>query len=168
MPKAAVLLDKEYQDAEAIYPYYRLQEAGLEVDLIGPQANTDYQGKYGYTLTSDKSVSEVGVDDYEAIVVPGGNAPDKMRIKDSMVRIIKEAEQKGKVIAAICHAMQLLIEADIVEGKEATCYKAVKVDLQNAGGNYHDKEVVVDENLVTSRTPDDLPAFMRETIKLLD
>jgi len=168
MPKAAVLIDNEYQDAEAIYPYYRLQEASLDVDLVGPQANTNYQGKYGYTLTSDKSASDINVADYEAVVVPGGNAPDKMRIKESMIKIIQEAEQKGKVIAAICHAMQLLIEADIVDGKDATCYKAVKVDLQNAGGNYHNKEVVVDENLVTSRTPDDLPAFMRETLKLLE
>ena len=168
MPKAAVLIDNEYQDAEAIYPYYRLQESGLNVDLVGPQANTNYQGKYGYTLTSDKSASDINVVDYEAVVVPGGNAPDKMRIKESMVKIIQEAEQKGKVIAAICHAMQLLIEADVVNGKDATCYKAVKVDLQNAGGNYHNKEVVVDENLVTSRTPDDLPAFMRETLKLLE
>ncbi|MFB6182205.1 MAG: type 1 glutamine amidotransferase domain-containing protein, partial [Candidatus Magasanikbacteria bacterium] len=150
-----------YQDAEVIYPYYRLQEAGHKVDLIGPEADTDYQGKYGYTFSSDISAEQADGSDYEAVVVPGGWAPDAMRVKPEMVDLIQQAENsENTTIAAICHGPQLLVEADVVEGKRATAYRAVKVDLINAGAEFEDSEVVVDQNLITSRTPDDLPAFL--------
>lgn len=165
MQKVALLLDSGFQDAEAIYPYYRMQEAGFEVDLIGPEDNKDYTGEYGYTLTSGKSAKEVDINEYEAVIVPGGHAPDSMRVKPEMVDIIKQANEGDTTIAAICHGPQLLIEADVVEGKSATSYRAVKTDLINASANFIDKEVVVDQNLVTSRTPDDLPTF---TEALLD
>jgi protease I len=165
MQKVALLLDSGFQDAEAVYPHYRMQEAGFEVGLIGPEANTDYTGEYGYTLTSNKSAEEIYINDYEAVIVPGGHAPDSMRVKPEMVNLIKQANEGDTTIAAICHGPQLLIEADVVEEKSATSYRAVKTDLINAGANFEDKEVVVDQNLVTSRTPDDLPAF---TNALLD
>lgn len=167
MDNIALLIDSGYQDAEVIYPYYRLQEAGYDVDLIGLEADTDYQGKYGYTLTSDKSASEVGVKEYEAVVVPGGHAPDSMRVKPEMVKLIEQAENSNAIIAAICHGPQLLIEADVVNEKRATSYRAVKVDLINAGAKFEDSEVVVDQDLITSRTPDDLPAFIGTLIKKL-
>ena len=119
-------------------------------------------------MKSDLSPAEVKMDDYVAIIIPGGRAPDRMRTNAGLVNSAKGASQKGKVIAAICHGPQLLIEAGVVKGKKATCYVSVSTDLKNAGGIYLDKSVVVDGNLVTSRFPADLPDFRRETLKLLE
>lgn len=119
-------------------------------------------------MESNLSQNDVNIDDYVAIVIPGGRAPDRMRTSKGMVDLAKEASQKGKVIAAICHGPQLLIEAGVLKGKKATCYVSVSTDLKNAGGIYLNKSVVVDGNLVTSRFPADLPDFCRETLKLLE
>ena len=119
-------------------------------------------------MKSDFSPQEVNIDDYAAIVIPGGRAPDRMRTNKGLVNLAKEASQKGKVTAAICHGPQLLIEAGAVRGKKATCYVSVSTDLKNAGGIYLNKSVVVDGNLVTSRFPADLPNFCRETMRLLE
>ena len=118
-------------------------------------------------MKSNLSPAEVNVDDYEAVIIPGGKAPDRMRINEGLVRIVKEAYEKGKIIAAICHGPQMLIEADILRGKKATCWKSVATDLKNAGATFIDAPVVVDGNIVTSRFPADLPKFCQETIKLL-
>ncbi len=168
MKKAIVLIENGFQDAELLYPYYRLQEAGYQVELVGREAGVVYTGSYGYKLTSDRAAHEVNIDDYEALVVPGGRAPDRMRIHESMVQLVHQACDQGKVVAAICHGPQVLIEADVVRGRRATCYVSVRTDLKNAGAHYEDREVVVDGNLVTSRHPGDLPAFMRETLRLLE
>ncbi|MFQ6058111.1 MAG: type 1 glutamine amidotransferase domain-containing protein [Anaerolineae bacterium] len=168
MAKVLMLIDSEFQDAEALIPYYRMKEAGYRVDLVGPEAGVTYKGKYGYPLTSDLAAAEVNIDDYEAVIIPGGRAPDHMRTVEPMVQLVRDAFARGKVVAAICHAAQVLIEADVVRGKRATCYVSVKTDLKNAGGLYQDREVVVDGNLVTSRVPADLPAFCRETLRLLE
>ena len=165
--KGIVLLENGFQEAELLYPYYRLQEAGYEVDLIAETAGEVYTGEHGYTLKGDRAAVVVNLDEYDVVVIPGGRAPDRMRIEESFVNLVKKAAEEGKVIAAICHGAQLLIEADVVEGKNATCWKSVATDLKNAGASYKDSEVVVDGNLVTSRHPGDLPAFMRETLKLL-
>ena len=167
MKKALVLIDDLFQDAEALYPYYRLQEAGFDVDLVGAEAAKEYKGKYGNPLKSDIAASDVNIKDYDAIIIPGGYAPDRMRRKPEMVNIVKAATEKGKVVAVICHGPWMLIEANVVRDKKVTCYFAIKTDVINAGGKYEDKEVVVDGKLVTSRKPSDLPAFMRETLKLL-
>ena len=151
-----------------MYPYYRLQEAGYQVDVVGPRAGVTYKGEYGLTTRSDFSPEDVNIDDYVAIIIPGGRAPDRMRTNKGLVDLAKKASQKGKVIAAICHGAQLLIEAGVVKGKQATCYVSVSTDLKNAGATYVDKSVVVDGNLVTSRFPADLPDFCRETLKLLE
>jgi len=150
-----------------MYPYYRLQEAGYKVDIVGPKAKETYKGEYGLAVTADLSPENVKIDEYEAVIIPGGRAPDRMRLNKGLVQLVKEAFNKGKVIAAICHGPQLLIEADVLKGKKATCYASVATDLKNAGGIYKDKSVVVDGNLVTSRFPADLPDFCQEILKLL-
>jgi protease I len=168
MAKGIVLLENGFQEAELLYPYYRLQEAGYEVDLIAETAREEYTGEYGYTLQADRAAVVVNMDEYDVVVIPGGRAPDRMRIKEPIVELVKDAMEKGKVVAAICHGAQVLIEADVMEGRNATCWYSVATDLKNAGANYEDSEVVVDKNLVTSRHPGDLPAFMREVLQLLE
>lgn len=165
--KVLILVEKEFRDEELIYPYYRFMEAGYDVKIVGPEIGTEYKGKFGFPIKSDLSASNVYLEDVVSVIIPGGNAPDKMRVSKNMVNLVKEAFNKCKVIAAICHGPQLLIEADIVRGKKLTGYKAVATDIKNAGGKYIDREVVVDDNLVTSRVPQDLPAFCRETINLI-
>jgi len=167
MKKVLLLTENGFQDVELIYPYYRSQEAGYQVVVVGPKAKETYSGEHGLTIKSDLAPDDVNIDDYVAVVVPGGRAPDRMRINKGLVKLVRDAAQKGKVIAAICHAAQLLIEADVVEGKRMTCYMSVATDLKNAGGIYEDKSVVVDGNFVTSRFPADLPDFCRETLKVL-
>ena len=167
MRKVLILIENGFEDSEFLYPYYRFQEEGFKVDVVGLKANETYVGKYGVPMKSNLSPAEVNVDDYEAVIIPGGKAPDRMRINEGLVRIVKEAYEKGKVIAAICHGPQMLIEADILRGKKATCWKSVATDLKNAGATFIDAPVVVDGNIVTSRFPADLPKFCQETIKLL-
>jgi len=162
-----ILLENGVEDSEFIYPYYRFQEEGYKMDIVAPQAKKEYIGKRGVHFTSELSPGEVEVDDYDAVVIPGGQAPDRMRIHRDLVELVIEANRLGKVIAAICHGPQMLIEADIVRGKTVTSWPSVRTDLKNAGGNVVDEASVVDGNLVTSRSPADLPDFCRATIKLL-
>ncbi len=165
--KIFLLIENEYRDEEAIYPYYRFKEAGYEVKVVGPETGKEYKGKFGTVIKSNLSASEAELDDVVAVIIPGGNAPDKMRIVKDMVDLVKKAFLQNKIIAAICHGGWMLVEADIVKGKKVTGYKAIATDLKNAGGQYIDKEVVVDGNLVTSRIPDDLPAFCGSILDLL-
>jgi len=167
MRKILIMVDEGVEDAEFIYPYYRFQEEGYKVDIVGSKAKETYMGKHGVPIKSDVSPEEVNVDEYDAVVIPGGRAPDRMRIDKGLVNIVKEAYKKGKVIAAVCHGPQMLIEADILRGKKGTCWKSVATDLKNAGATFIDAPAVVDEKLVTSRFPADLPKFCQETIKLL-
>jgi len=165
--KVLILIENGFEDSEFLYPYYRFQEEDFKVDVVGPKANETYIGKYGVPMKSNLSPAEVNVDDYEAVIIPGGKAPDRMRINEGLVSIVQEAYEKGKVIAAICHGPQMLIEADILRGKKATCWKSVATDLKNAGATFIDAPVVVDRNIVTSRFLADLPKFCQETIRLL-
>ncbi|MDU4961046.1 MAG: type 1 glutamine amidotransferase domain-containing protein [Sporomusaceae bacterium] len=167
MKKVLLFIENQFEDMEAMYPYYRLQEAGFGVDVAGPQASTVYKGKYGYPLTAGLAAASVKLDDYAAVILPGGQAPDKMRLQEAMVDLVREADRQGLVIGAICHGPQLLIEADIIRGRNLTCYRSILTDVLNAGGIYHDLEVIIDDNLITSRTPADLPAFMQEILKKL-
>ena len=167
MRKVLIMLDEGVEDVEFLYPYYRFQEEGYKVDVVASKARETYVGKHGVPMKSDISPQEVRIDDYDALVIPGGRAPDKMRTNDGLVKIVKDAYAKGKVVAAICHGPQMLIEADLLRGKKATCYRSVVTDLKNAGATYLDAPVVVDGKLVTSRFPDDLPRFCQEAIKLL-
>jgi len=161
------MVDEGVEDVEFLYPYYRFQEEGYEVDVVGSKAKETYLGKHGVPIKTDLSPEEANVDEYDAVVIPGGRAPDRMRINKGLVKIVKEAYEKGKVIAAVCHGPQMLIEADILRGKKATCWKSVVTDLKNAGATFIDAPAVVDGKLVTSRSPADLPKFCQETIKLL-
>jgi len=167
MRKVLLLTENGFEDRELIYPYYRFQEAGYQVVVVGPKAKETYNGEHGMSIKSDLAPENIKINEYDAVIVPGGRAPDRMRLNKGLVQLVKDASHKGKVIAAICHGAQLLMEADVVKGKKMTCYMSVATDLKNAGGIYEDKSVVVDGNFVTSRFPADLPDFCRETLKVL-
>lgn len=165
MPKAIVLVENGFEDIELLYPYYRLMEAGYTVDVVGPISEETYKGKKGGSISSTKAPEQVDVTEYDVLIVPGGWAPDRMRTKENMVNLVKMADKQGLVIGAICHAAQLLIEAEILEGKNLTCVKSVSTDVKNAGGNYTNESLVVDGNLVTSRFPADIPVWMPAVIE---
>jgi protease I len=168
LAKILIFVDDGFEDIELLYPYYRLQEAGYDVEVVGHKANEIYSGKHGITIESDHAPEDVDLENFAGIVVPGGRAPDRMRTRPGLVKLVKDAAEKDIVIASICHGPQLLIEAGILRGKNLTCYKSVSTDVKNAGGTVHDRPVVVDEKLVTSRFPPDLPIWMKETIKILE
>lgn len=163
--KIAVLCEELVDDKEMVYPYYRMLEAGAEVHIIGPASGTLYKGKYGIDFKSDKAASEVSARDYDAVIIPGGYAPDKMRRNAAMVNFVREIDRQGKVVAAICHAGWMLVTADVLRGRTATAFHSLEVDLRNAGAEFVNKEVVRDGNLITSRGPEDLPAFCRAIIE---
>jgi protease I len=165
--KIVLLAENLYEDLELWVPYYRLKEEGAEVTLVGSGSSRSFTSKHGYQVNVDKEAKEIDVSQYDGVVVPGGYAPDLMRRSPEMVRIVREAYQKGKMVAAICHAGWMLASAGILKGKKVTGFFAIKDDLVHAGANYVDAEVVRDGNLVTSRKPDDLPAFCREIIEAL-
>ena len=165
--RVILLVENLYQDLELWVPYYRLKEEGAEVTLVGSGSSRTFAGKYGYPIEVDKEAKEIDMLKYDGVVIPGGYAPDVMRRYPEMVKIVKEAYQEGKMIAAICHAGWMLVSAGILKGKKVTGFIAIKDDLVNAGAEYVDAEVVRDGNLITSRKPDDLPAFCREIIAAL-
>ncbi len=165
--RVAVLAEDNYQELELWYPVLRLREEGAEVEVVGSGAKDTFMSGKGYPVRADVSAAEVSAEDYDAVVVPGGFAPDKMRRVEAMTSLVRDMNESGKVVAAICHAAWVLVSADILRGRRATCVSAIKDDVTNAGAQYVDEEVVVDENLITSRTPPDLPAFCREIIAAL-
>jgi protease I len=165
--RVAVLAENMYQELELWYPLLRMREAGAEAFVVGTGSAGTYTSKAGYPVQVDVVADQVQASDVDAIVIPGGYAPDLMRRYPAMVNLVREAFLQGKVVAAICHAGWMLASADILRGKEATCFFAIKDDLVNAGASYVDAEVVRDGNLITSRTPSDLPAFCRTIIEAL-
>jgi len=164
----AVLVEDSYQELEFWYPLLRFLEAGAEVLVVGSQMGATYTSKYGYPATADVSAADISAADFDAVVIPGGYAPDRMRRHPAMVSLVREMGNAGKVVAAICHGGWMLCSADIVRGRQATGFFSIKDDLVNAGARYVDAEVVRDGNLVTSRVPEDLPAFCREVIAALE
>jgi len=166
--RVAILAENLDQEMELWVPYYRLKEAGAAVKVIGTGSAKSYTSKHGYPVAVDAAADEVKAKEFDAVVIPGGYAPDLMRRSTAMVGLVREAFQQGKVVAAICHAGWMLCSAGILKGKTATCFHAIKDDMVNAGARYVDEEVVVDGNLITSRKPDDLPAFCREIVKALE
>ena len=164
--RVAVLVENLYEDLELWYPVLRFREAGAEVLIVGPEVRT-YSSKHGYEAKADRSAAEVDAASLDAVIIPGGYAPDRMRLHQPMVDLVREAFLKGKVVAAICHGGWMLVSANVLKGKKATCYVAIKDDLVNAGTAYEDAEVVRDGNLITSRKPSDLPAFCRTIIEAL-
>jgi len=163
--RAAILVEQQYQELEVWYPLYRLREAGCKVTLVGPEAGQTYPSKLGYPAKSDKAAREVSANDFDLIVIPGGFAPDFIRRTEAMIRLVSEMAEQGKVVAAICHGPWVLCSTQALKGKKATCFFAIKDDVSNAGATYVDAEVIRDGNLITSRKPDDLPAFMQTIIQ---
>src|SRR6516162_9023485 len=163
--RAAVLVEQMYQELEVWYPVYRLREAGCEVTLVGPEAGVTYPSKLGYPAKSDKAARDIRADDFDILIIPGGYAPDHMRRSAPMIQLTSAMAEQGKVVAAICHGPWMLCSTQALKGRRATCFFSVKDDVINAGATYVDAEVVRDGNLITSRKPDDLPAFLTTIIQ---
>jgi protease I len=164
--KALIISADNFEDTELLVPYYRLREEGVDVDIASMNKGT-IKGKHGYEVEANRALAEIVPDQYDMLLLPGGKAPETIRRDKNALEIAKYFFLKNKPVSAICHGPQTLITAGLMKGRHATCYKSVAEEMKDAGALYEDKEVVVDGNLVTSRQPSDLPAFMRETLKML-
>lgn len=153
-----------FEDVELWYPYYRLLEEEHEVDLVGCEKDATHRGKQGTAAATTASASDLTAAELDAIIIPGGFSPDYMRRCPEMVELARQVGMSGKPTAAICHGPWMLASADLLQGRDATSFHSIKDDVVNAGAQWHDKAVVVDENIITSRSPDDLPAFMRAVV----
>jgi protease I len=163
--KIAVLVEDQYQVLEVWYPYLRFREEGIETIFVGTGRQMEYKSKEGYPAREEISAKNAKADEFAAVVIPGGYAPDFLRRYPEINDFVKEMDRKGKVVASICHGGWVLVSAGILKGKKATSFSAIKDDIVNAGAKFEDKEVVVDRNLITSRNPYDLPAFCSEILK---
>jgi protease I len=164
--KALIISADNFEDSELLFPYYRLREEGIQVDIASIQKGK-IKGKHGYEVDANKDLGEIRPDEYDLLVLPGGKAPERIRKEKAAIAIAKHFIENRKPVSAICHGPQLLITAGLLKGRHATCYKSVAPEMKECGAHYEDKEVVVDGNLVTSRQPSDLPAFMREMMKII-
>jgi protease I len=162
--RAAVMIGPLFEDVEATYPYYRLREAGASVELIGAEGGKSLTGKKGQDLTTENAAADLVAADLDILVIAGGYGPDKLRTDDGVKALVAGMNEAGKPVAFICHAGWVPASAGIVEGRRVTSVPAIADDLRNAGAEWEDAEVVVDGNLVSSRRPPDLPAFMRAVI----
>src|SRR3954463_7086758 len=158
--RVAVLVEKLYEDLELWYPVLRLREAGCDVKIVGPKAGETYTSKHGYPARADTGAGDVKAGDFDAIVIPGGYSPDHMRRHKAMVDLVTQAARQGKVVAAIFHGPWMLCSAQCLKGRKVTGFSAIRDAFENAGGLWEDAAVVRDGNIVTSRTPDDLPDFL--------
>src|SRR5215510_10980528 len=166
--RVAMLVEDEFEDREVTGPLEALRAAGATVTIVGPTAGTSFRGKRGEaTVTSDIAAGAARMKDFDALVIPGGHAPDRMRMRHAMVDLAREAMDAKKPVAAICHGPQVLISAIALRGRTLTCWPSIAIDVKNAGGLYVDKPVVEDGNLITSRKPDDIPAFNDAIIRAL-
>lgn len=164
--KVLIISADNFEDTELLVPLYRLQEEKIHVDIASITRGR-IKGKHGYEVEANKSLKEVDPAHYDALVLPGGKAPETIRKSDEALTIARHFFQNNKPVAAICHGPQTLISAGLIKGKHATSYKSVAKEMKDAGVLYEDSEVVVDGNLITSRQPSDLPAFMHEIMKML-
>lgn len=165
--KAIILAEKFYEDLELWYPLLRLREEGASVRVIGPEANATYQSKHGYPVTSDATPADINPEDVDCLIIPGGYAPDHIRRHPEMIQLVAAVAAKGAKIGFICHGGWVSASADIVRGRKITSFFAIKDDMVNAGAEWVDAEVVCDGNLISSRTPHDLPAFCKAIINAL-
>lgn len=166
--RIALLVEDDFEDYELTGPYDALRAEGAEVILVGPAAGKPFRGKKGETtVTSDIAASAAKVGDFDALVIPGGYAPDRMRLRHAMVDLARDFFDAGKPVAAICHGPQLLINANVLRGRTVTCWPSIAIDVKNAGGLYVDRPAVRDGNLITSRKPDDVPFFNEAIIAAL-
>ena len=165
--RVAILVEDSFEDSELTGPLNTLRESGVTVTVVGPFAGREYTGKRGGTVTSDAAAGSVRAADFDAVVVPGGHAPERMRMRHAMVDLVRDTIAAGKPVAAICHGPQLLISAGVLRGRTVTCWPAIAIDVINAGGLYVDRPVVEDGSLITSRKPDDVPQFTAALIAAL-
>ena len=163
-----MLVEDEFEDRELTGPLEALRAAGATATLVGPTAGAEFKGKRGDAVVkSDLAAGAARMKDFDALVIPGGHAPDKMRMRHAMVDLARDAMEANKTVAAICHGPQVLISAIALKGRTLTCWPSIAIDVKNAGGLYVDKPVVEDGNLITSRKPDDVPLFSEAIIKAL-
>ena len=166
--RIALFIENDFEDSELTGPLEALRAAGATVVVVGPTAPTAFTGKkLGTVVTSELAAGAAKATDFDALVIPGGYAPDKMRMRHAMVDFTRDMNEAGKPIAAICHAASMLISANALKGKTLTCWPSIALDVKNAGGMYVDKPVVVDGNIITSRKPDDIPFFNEAIINAL-
>ena len=164
--KALIVSADGFEDSELLVPYYRFQEEGIDADIASLQPGV-IKGNRGYQVEANLSVDQVEPEDYDLLLLPGGKAPAKLRKEKAVLEVARHFFRAHKPVAAICHGPQILISAGILKAKTATCYKSVAGEMREAEANYVDREVVVDENLITSRQPGDLPAFVRELMRMI-
>jgi protease I len=168
MAKVAFVLADDFEDSEFKVPYDRIRAAGHEVTVVGTEAGKRLQGKKGKeSFTAEAAPADVDAGDFDALVIPGGYSPDKLRTDDGIVSLVRKIAGEDRPVAAICHAGSLLIEADLVDGRRVTSWPSIRTDLENAGASWEDSEVVVDGNFITSRMPDDLDAFTEAVLQRL-
>lgn len=166
--KVAVLVEQQFHDTELWVPYYRILEEGFDVTLVGPQTGKEYPSKNGDPVMAEISAEEAKDIEWDAVIVPGGWAPDFLRRNHDLLEMIRKTNERKGIIAGICHAQSVFVSADILRGIEVTSFYAIKDDVVNAGAKWVDKEVVVSGNIITSRTPKDLPAFCRAIVSALN
>jgi len=167
MKKILAFVDDIYEDLELWYPKMRLEEEGWKVVVAGPEAGRSYQGKHGYPCVADFAIREIRSSEFDALLVPGGFAPDKLRRDPDVLRLVREFDMAKKPIAHICHAGWILISAGVLKGRRATSTPGIKDDMINAGCVWVDEPVVVDGNQISSRRPADLPRFARAFVDAL-
>jgi len=166
--RIAILAEEDFEDSELMEPLRAMKDAGARVIVVGSGSKKSYKGKRGTaTITADTTADKVKADAFDAVSIPGGYAPDKMRLHQPMIDLVRKAHAEGKIIAAVCHGPQLLISADIVKGRRVTSWPSVTVDLKNAGAIWVDEPVVRDNNIITSRRLVDLPKFNKAIIEAL-
>lgn len=166
--RIAILVEEGFEDSELIEPLRAMKDANARVVIVGSGSKDSYNGKRGsVTVKADTTADKVEAKSFDAIIVPGGYAPDKMRLYQPMIDLVKEAYDSGKVVGAICHGPQLLISADVLRGRQVTSWPSVAVDLRNAGATWVNQPVVQDGNLITARKPADIPKFNKAIIEAL-
>jgi protease I len=167
MSRIAVIITDMFEDVEYQQPAEAFRKAGHELVLVGLSAGSIVKGEHGAVATIDRAVHDLPADDFDALFIPGGYSPDRLRVDPEAVRFVKEFFTSNKPVFAICHAPQILITAQVLKGRHLTGWMSIVQDIKNAGAEYVDEEVVVDNNLVSSRKPADIPAFIREALAML-
>lgn len=165
--KVLTVVEHDFEDSELIYPHYRLQEEGAISHIVGKEAEKTYIGKNGVPVVTDYSFEQINIEEYHAILVPGGWAPDKLRRYKEVIEMVTYMNDQKRPIGQICHAGWVLISANILEGKQVTSTPGIRDDMENAGAIWHNDEVVVDGHLVSSRRPPDLPAYGRALVEVI-